>query len=367
MFFILYIHTGQHSPGVFFQTNAPVPLIQNYTVVIAATVVLALMLILVWGLYKRSMNRLKAMEKSLQQKARDLQQSEEKYRQLVEQITAVTYIDDVDYYSSTIFISPQITRLCGYSPEEWKANPKLWFNIIHPEDRDRVILENTLTNKTKGQFKMDYRMITKDGKIIWVHDEAVRTQIEGKQVWHGVIYDITEQKHLEESLRYISNHDVLTGLYNRTYFTEELLRLQKGRRFPVSVIIGDIDDLKLINDRYGHGMGDKLLKQAARLFESVFREGDVIARTGGDEFSILLPETNEETANQCTLRIRELMRKKSKEEPRLSISLGMATAGKGTSINKIIKIADEQMYLEKEERKLHREMQPNSNQISLFH
>ena len=172
---------------------------------------------------------------------------------------------------------------------------------------------------------------------------------------------------MEEALRYISNHDVLTGLYNRTYFTEELVRLQKGRRFPVSVIIGDIDDLKLINDRCGHGMGDKLLKQAARLFESVIRQGDVIARTGGDEFIILLPETNEETANQCTLRIRELLRKKSKEGHRLSISLGTTTACKGTSINKIMKIADEQMYLEKEERKLHRDMQPNSNQISLFH
>ena len=123
MFFILSIQTGQHSPGVFFQTNTPVPLFQNHTVVIAAAVVLALMLIRVWGLYKRSLNRLKAMEKSLQQKARDLQQSEVRYRQLVEQITAVTYVVNDDFHSSNIFISPQITKICGIHPKNGTQIP----------------------------------------------------------------------------------------------------------------------------------------------------------------------------------------------------------------------------------------------------
>jgi diguanylate cyclase (GGDEF)-like protein/PAS domain S-box-containing protein len=366
MIFILTIISAVNLQRVFFQAGGPSILIQNSAVAIVGVVVLILLCALLWGLHKWNTNRLKALEKTLQQKALDLEQSEERYRQLVEQITAVTYVDDVDYFSSTIFISPQIEKLCGYTPDEWKLDPQLWFNIIHPEDRDRVIHENTLTNKTKGPFKLDYRIIAKDGKTVWVHDEAVLTEIGGRKVWHGVMYDITERKQLEETLRYISNHDVLTGLYNRTYYNEELLRLQKGRHFPVSIIVGDIDDLKYINDRYGHGMGDKLIKQAARLFESVFRQGDVIARTGGDEFIILLPQTNEATAIQCTLRIREILKKKVNEQPHLSISFGTATATRGTSFTKLIKTADDQMYQEKAEKKLRQDMKISSNQISLI-
>ncbi len=366
MIFILTIISAVNLQRIFFQAGGPPILIQNSTVAIVGVAVLILLCALLWGFYRWNTNRLKALEKTLQQKAIDLEQSEERYRQLVEQITAVTYVDDVDYFNYTIFISPQIEKLCGYTPDEWKLDPQLWFNIIHPEDRDRVIHENTLTNKTKGPFKLDYRIIAKDGKKVWVHDEAVLTEIGGRKVWHGVMYNITERKQLEETLRYISNHDVLTGLYNRTYYNEELLRLQKGRHFPVSIIVGDIDDLKYINDRYGHGVGDKLIKQAARLFESVFRQGDVIARTGGDEFIILLPQTNEATAIQCTLRIREILKKKVNEQPHLSISFGTATATRGTSFTKLMKTADDQMYQEKAEKKLRQDMQISSNQISLI-
>ena len=366
MIFILATLSAETMRGIFFQAAGPAIMIQNNTVVLVGVVVLSAMCLLVLGLHRWNTRRLKTLEKTLQQKATDLEQSEERYRQLVEQITAVTYIDDVDYFSSTIFISPQVEKLSGYTQEEWKLDPQLWINIIHPEDRDRVIQENTLTNKSKAPFKTDYRLITKGGKTIWVHDEAVLTEIGGRKVWHGVMYDITERKQLEDTLRYISNHDVLTGLYNRTYYNEELIRLQKGRHFPVSVIVGDIDDLKSINDRYGHGMGDKLIKQAARLFESVFRQGDVIARTGGDEFIILLPETNEATAIQCTLRIREILRKKNKEEPHLDISFGTSTATRGTSFTKLMKMADDQMYEEKAQKKLNRDLQDSSNQISLL-
>jgi len=94
--------------------------------------------------------------------------------------------------------------------------------------------------------------------------------------------------------------------------------------------------------------------------------GDVIVRTGGDEFIILLPEINEATAIQCAFRIREILKKKNKEGPHLSISFGTATATKGTSFTKVMKIADDQMYLEKTEKKNHQDMQVNSDQISLF-
>ncbi len=315
------------------------------------TTMIFVIYVLIFRQYRRNLFYMNTLEKAVAERTEQLQRSEERYRQLVEQITAVTYIDAVDHYSSSIFMSPQIVNITGYTAEEWKEKPDLWLNIIYPEDREKVTKENERTNKTGEPFSMDYRMIAKDGRVIWVHDEAVLTQSDGNNSWHGVLYEITERKHMEETLRYLGNHDALTGVYNRTYFEEEIHRLQRSRRYPVSMIVGDIDNLKSVNDRFGHVVGDKLIRSAARIFESVFRGGDVVARTGGDEFVILLPETNKTAAELALVRLREAVSKKSKTEPVLSISFGMATGDQGASLTRLLKTADDNMYKEKQLKK----------------
>jgi len=115
--------------------------------------------------------------------------------------------------------------------------------------------------------------------------------------------DVTEKKKKEKEIRYLSFHDVLTGLYNRAFFEEELRRLDTGRHLPLSLVFLDVDGLKEVNDALGHEEGDRLLREIARVLQKSTREGDVITRWGGDEFVILLPQTTEDDARQIGKRI----------------------------------------------------------------
>lgn len=165
----------------------------------------------------------------------------------------------------------------------------------------------------------------------------------------GTILDITERKRMEQQLWYMSMHDGLTGLYNRAYFEEELARLERGRLFPVSVVMADVDRLKEINDTYGHAAGDMVLQRAAQALRSSFRSEDVVARIGGDEFAALLPNADSGAVREVMRRIRTVIgtMNGTKGEIPISLSLGAATARKGKPLQEMLRIADMRMYSEK--------------------
>jgi len=160
--------------------------------------------------------------------------------------------------------------------------------------------------------------------------------------------DITDRIKTENQLKYQSFHDGLTGLYNRTYFEEELTRLDTARQIPLSIIIGDVNGLKLINDAFGHAQGDKLLCKCAEVFEKCLRKEDIVARWGGDEFSILLPNTKNDTALKLINRIRLRCTKESSKRMPLSISLGLSTKEKSPqNIEETAREAEGNMYKDK--------------------
>jgi len=125
------------------------------------------------------------------------------YRRLVERLPAIVYSCEMGEHGRWRYVSPQVEEILGYSPEEWMADPRLWAERLHPDDRERALQQETLQVAAEGGAPpVDYRMITRDGDVVWILDEAVlEPDGDGTPVWHGVLYDITERKNAEGELR----------------------------------------------------------------------------------------------------------------------------------------------------------------------
>jgi len=171
----------------------------------------------------------------------------------------------------------------------------------------------------------------------------------------SIIRNITKRKVIEKKNIYLSFHDQLTNLYNRRYFENEILRLNKSRELSIAIIVGDLDNLKYINDNYGHKIGDKYIKEIARIFNISTRNGDIVSRIGGDEFAVVLPHTNEEVAQSVIERIRaeaEYFNGLKLLPEDLSVSLGLAMKSDyDIDLNDVFRIADKRMYIEKNKKK----------------
>jgi diguanylate cyclase (GGDEF)-like protein len=156
------------------------------------------------------------------------------------------------------------------------------------------------------------------------------------------------RKQAEEEIFYLSYHDQLTGLYNRRFYEEELKRLDTERNLPMTIVMGDVNGLKLINDSFGHSMGDKLLKKVAKVIKLGCRTDDIIARLGGDEFVIILPKTGAFETEQIIKSIIDLSLSEKVGFIDISISLGYETKNNvEENIEEIFKNAEDNMYKKK--------------------
>ena len=278
-----------------------------------------------------------------------LRESEEIFRQLAENIHEVFYIYETDTYRFC-YISPAYMEIWGRTLQSLYQDPNSFLNTIHAEDKDRIT--RSFKKKSRGEVEEVYRIVRPDGSLRWIKDRSFPIY-DGSGNMHrivGIAADITDLKLGEEKLKYLGLHDSLTGLYNRIYFEEEINRIEKARYDTVGILSCDVDGLKLVNDTLGHDKGDDLLVVAAKVIKESCREGDLVARIGGDEFSIILPNTTESAVENACQRIQEAITNYNVNNPELPLSISVGFAVKNgfhRSLKELFKEADNSMYRKK--------------------
>jgi len=248
-------------------------------------------------------------------------------------------------------------KMLGYSYDEIKHTTQQWADFIHPDDRQ--IARQSIYDVIEGRsasHKLEYRMLHKNGGFRWILDQAnvMQRDAEGKPTrMSGTHSDITERKQLELALKQQAHHDYLTGASNRGHFMElaehELSRaIRYGN--PLSLMMLDIDFFKQVNDTHGHKTGDAVLRKLIEVCRQTLREVDVIGRMGGEEFAILLPETDIEASVEAAERLREVIANTkvpldSGLPLQFTVSIGVtALASQDDNMDVLLNLADKALY-----------------------
>jgi diguanylate cyclase (GGDEF)-like protein/PAS domain S-box-containing protein len=214
----------------------------------------------------------------------------------------------VDAEGRLLFASAACERVLGYRPDE--VTGRRIFDLVHPDDREATMAQAMRTMEGEGQRNFRNRYLHKSGHTVdmlwsayWLREHQVRI---------GVGREITELQRTERELEHRANHDALTGLANRHRLQQELPRAisraaLSGR--SVSLVYIDLDGFKSVNDRAGHDAGDQALQEVAQLLQKGVRQGDLVARVGGDEFVVLLPGCSAEDAGRVAEGLRTRLQK----------------------------------------------------------
>jgi diguanylate cyclase (GGDEF)-like protein/PAS domain S-box-containing protein len=273
-----------------------------------------------------------------------------RYRTLIEQLPLVVYVDALDEVSSNIFTSRQIEPLLGYAVEEWKEETDLFARLLHPEDRERVLAAHAHTHETHEPLSTEYRLIARDGRVVWLRDEGVVVVDEHGRPLHlqGYLLDITREREAEQQLRQLALYDPLTGLANRAFFHERLrhaIMLRHGEGEATGLLYIDLDGFKGINDRWGHDLGDEVLHEIGRRIERSVRPGDTAARLGGDEFAVVLTEplTPEDAVGVAERLLAEIASPLESRSGTLQLTASIGIAF-GSDDETLLKEADIAMY-----------------------
>ena len=285
------------------------------------------------------------------------------YKTLLESTKAIPW--KIDWATLQFaYIGPQIESLLGWEPSSW-ASVEDWAARMHPEDRAWAVDFCVAQSKAGVDHEADYRALTRDGDYVWIRDvvHVVRNADGSVESLIGFMFDISERKknehrliELQHELERLSFKDGLTGVGNRRQFdtmlaTEWASAQRDGK--PLSLILLDIDFFKQFNDHYGHVRGDDCLRRIGAVLESATaRPRDFVARFGGEEFVLVLPDTDAAAAQRMAERCRSLIadeaiaHERSSIAPRLTVSLGVGTAtpAPGEQTRAFIERVDRALY-----------------------
>jgi diguanylate cyclase (GGDEF)-like protein/PAS domain S-box-containing protein len=278
---------------------------------------------------------------------RKLRRSENNYKNLFQK-------SPVGIFQSTSrgkfkMLNPHLIKMLGFDNAETAIEHynKLADNLYVDPEKRSVFIKEIREKNTVNNFV--FKAFNKNNDVLWLEMNAriSRSFTNGQFIIDGFVKNISDRKEIEEKLRYNGFHDKLTGLYNRAFLEAELQRIDTKRQLPISIIMGDLNNLKLINDSYGHFKGDELIKEAADIINESCRSEDILARWGGDEFVILLPKTELEVSEEI---IERIYRKSEERNSALGVSISLGTAAKTSQEEDIFKVlsrAEDRMYKNK--------------------
>lgn len=246
-----------------------------------------------------------------------------------------------------IDINHKFSDLFGYTLEEIQGIDLDKVLAVGERETEASKLTKSLFNGYEVNLESIRYGVNKQPKEVSI--KGVPIVLNGQIVGgYGIYTDISKRKKAEREILYMNYHDQLTGLYNRRFFEEELKRLDTERNLPISIIMADADGLKLINDAFGHAMGDNLIIEVAKTLKKACRSDEIIARLGGDEFVVLLHKASFEDTKKIVNRISKIAQDTQLGTIELSISLGWDTKNnENENIKEIFKKAEDDMYRNK--------------------
>lgn len=304
-------------------------------------------------LYDRTGNIIGALETvrditQQQQALLALQASEQRLRFITDHLLDI--VCEIDPRGTLLYVSPSSQQVIGYAPEQLIGRPALL--LAHPDDRVRIAEKLELARKSRVHGRLEFRCVTAQGNYFWAEAVANAIYDQQQELLQVVlaVRDITSRKALEEKLTFLSWHDSLTKIYNRGYWQRRLGEIEAARLTPVSVLLCDVDGLKLINDTMGHDAGDQMLITLANILAESCGTEDILARIGGDELAMLLPHTSREKVLAISQQIRDsiVAYNHSNQALPLSVSIGIAVRiDADEPMAALIKRADDRMYREK--------------------
>lgn len=248
-----------------------------------------------------------------------------------------------------VLVNAQTERLLGYGREALKGRPVE--TLVPTGSRDahvrwRAQYTGTPVRRQMGRHSLEVCALRRDGTEVPVEITLAPVTIGGGAFTIAVMRDLTDRRRLEDRLLFLSTHDALTGLANRSAFDEALARLDERGPHPVGVVMVDLDGLKRVNDEGGHAAGDALLRRTATVLRSTFRESDLVARIGGDEFAVLAAGRDASVVQTLATRLEEAVAMHNRDfvGVPLALSIGVAIADPGVPLSTAVQDADARMY-----------------------
>lgn len=289
------------------------------------------------------------LESKVAERTRDLKESEERLRGVI--LAARDAVIVIDEKGIIQEFNPSAAQMFGYSLAEAVGNN---VTMLMPEDDARNHDSHVANSESEGQRAIGQTRVLygrrKDGSTFPIELTVGTQYLRSQRVHVGVIRDITERKANEETLRRLANQDGLTGIFNRRHFFEEgerVLSLARRAERPLGVLMLDADHFKSVNDRFGHDVGDQVLKALAQTVAGTLRTSDLFGRMGGEEFALVLPDTDvagaQEVAERILAAIRTVRVDAGDQKLGFTLSIGIAV-GWAENLDDMLKRADSALY-----------------------